>query len=63
MFSYEHRLKPILSPQKFYKRLLKNFLLAMIILFISISIGIIPPLSFPARSMNLRRNYTAGTCA
>jgi hypothetical protein len=40
MFSYEHRKKPILPTQKFYKRLLKNFLLAMIILFISLCIGV-----------------------
>lgn len=46
MFSYEHRRKPLLSPQKFYKRLFKNFLLGMAILFISLSIGIAGYINF-----------------
>jgi flagellar biosynthesis protein FliR len=40
MFSYEPGNKPLLSAKKFYKRLFNNFLLAVLFILISLTIGI-----------------------
>jgi hypothetical protein len=41
MFKYEHKSKPLLPKRKYYKRLINNFLLALIFLFLSLTIGIV----------------------
>jgi hypothetical protein len=38
---YEHKSQPLLPKRIFYLRVLKNILLALVILFISMSIGVI----------------------
>ncbi|HKR04153.1 MAG TPA: hypothetical protein VJY62_05895, partial [Bacteroidia bacterium] len=40
MFSYEPANKPLLSAKKFYRRLLNNFLIALLFILISLFIGI-----------------------
>ncbi len=40
MLNYEHKKKPLLPPGKFYERMFNNFILAAIILIISLAIGI-----------------------
>jgi|SRR5437762_2189558 hypothetical protein len=40
MFSFEPANKPLLSAKKFYRRLFNNFLIALLFILISLSIGI-----------------------
>jgi hypothetical protein len=40
MLKYEHKRKPLLPARKFYKRIFNNFLIALMIISISLSIGI-----------------------
>ena len=40
MLTFEHKEKPLLPLKKFYKRLLKNFLYAIVIIVVSLIIGI-----------------------
>lgn len=40
MFSYEPTDRPLLSAKKFYKRLLNNFLIALLFLVVSLAMGI-----------------------
>ncbi len=40
MFKYEHKSSPLISTEKFYKRLRDNFLLALAIIMLSLLIGI-----------------------
>lgn len=40
MLNYEHKHKPLLPLNKFYKRLLNNFMLAFVIMLVSLAIGV-----------------------
>lgn len=40
VFDFEHKRKPLLSADKFYRRLLFNLLLAIVVILVSLSIGI-----------------------
>ncbi len=41
MFKYEHRTKPLLSKKQYYRRLIYNFFLALIIIAFSLAMGIV----------------------
>jgi hypothetical protein len=40
MLRYEHKEKPLLPARKFYQRILKNFVISCVVIFISLGIGI-----------------------
>jgi hypothetical protein len=46
MLKFEHKEKPLLPVQKFYQRILNNFLIAFTIILISLGIGVTGYMSF-----------------
>jgi hypothetical protein len=46
MLKFEHKEKPLLPVQKFYQRVLNNFLIAFTIILISLGIGVAGYMSF-----------------